>query len=113
MISDKQVQQVYRLYGSQAKVKMGKIEKGQEPGAVDKVNLSTRGQEIQLALQRIKRRPYPPRQGGSPPQRHQSGTYHVSGLEVAEDAWRLIVGAVCDSEGGAMEEAQRTSVSAV
>ena len=85
MNSDKQVQQVYRLYGSQAKVKMGKIEKGQEPGAVDKVNLSTRGQEIQLALQRIKATP-DIRQDRVEALRNaiKSGTYHVSGLEVAE-----------------------------
>ena len=93
MISDKQVQQVYRLYGSQAKVKMGKIEKGQEPGAVDKVNLSTRGQEIQLALQRIKATP-DIRQDRVEALRNaiKSGPYHVSGLEVAEKMLgRLIV----------------------
>jgi negative regulator of flagellin synthesis FlgM len=93
MISDKQIQQVYRLYGSQAKVKMGKIEKGQEPGAVDKVNLSTRGQEIQLALQSIKATP-DIRQDRVEALHNaiKSGTYHVSSLEVAEKMLgRLIV----------------------
>ena len=78
MISDKQVQQVYRLYGSQAKVKMGKIEKG-GTGAVDKVNLSTRGQKSSW---RAEDQATPDiRQDRVEALRNaiKSGTYHVSG----------------------------------
>lgn len=93
MISDKQVQQVHRLYGSQSRAKVEKIEKGQEPGAVDRVNLSTRGQEIQLARQSIKATP-DIRQDKVESLRSaiKTGTYRVSSGEVADKMLgRLIV----------------------
>ena len=83
MISDKQIQQVTRLYGQQKR--LHPVEKA-SPGtkAMDGVNLSREAQEIQVIRQQIKDAPDLRTDRILALQKSiRQGTYNVSGQEIA------------------------------